>query len=111
MLHDYAEYRAEQVFHKRRDGGGGCEPAHVALERRYFFADTKLQGAFERHRIGDTATLGYLAMDFPVAKIEYGYQRSGGELLAGGGNGVHALRLTKRAQETLVRRGSAAEHK
>src|SRR4051794_13446478 len=107
---DDAENRSEQA-NKRRDSSGGGQPAHIALQLCNLFADAKLQGALQGQRIGDTASLGYLAMYFAIAEIEHRNQRRGCELLAGGGDGVHALRLTKRPEETLVGRTRPTESK
>src|ERR1035437_5286668 len=106
---DDAEYGPEQA-HERRDRSRGSQPAHAAFQLGDLFADAQLKGALHCHWVGNAAALGYLAIDFAIAEIEHRDQRGGGELLAGGGDGIQPVRLAKSAKKILVGRSRAPEH-
>ena len=105
---DNPQDSAEQTD-ERRNSGSGSQPAHVALQPGYFFADPQLKRPFQSRQIGDRPASRHLAGDFAEPKIKHSHQRRGPEFIGLRRDIFQARSLAEHPQESQVPALGSAE--
>ena len=83
-------------------GRRGGEPTHILFQAGDFFAGADLEAAFDSGAVIELLAGTDLAVDFGVAIVVDGDEGGGGELFAGGGDGVEPVGLAEGAKEFVV---------